>query len=171
MRNGSKFWPARDLALGGLTALLILAGAPGSGAARADSLPEVTWESRWTEETADGELIEHPPFVAVNDVRLYRFAEMQSVTWRDTLTIDHDEDGIETLYVFTVWQGGASQGEQLMLLSVKPQGIAVLGPYPQDFETLQIGHTNSESAPEFRLLAGDGAVLETVFYVEGFRTK
>lgn len=171
MRTGSKLWRARHLVLGGLAALAFLLGNLDAKAKDMGSLPEVTWESRWTEETADGELIDHPPFVAVNDVRLSRFAEMQSITWRDTLTIDHDEDGIETLYVFTVWQGGASQGEQLMLLSVRPQGVAVLGPFPQDFETLQIGHTSSESAPEFRLLAGDGAVLETVFYVEGFLTK
>mgnify|MGYP000294784239 CR=1 FL=1 len=134
------------------------------------SLPDVTWESRWTEETSNGDLVDHPPFVAVNDVRLSRFSEMQSVTWRDTLTIDQDEDGIEKLYVFTVWQGGASQGEQLMALSICAEGIDVIGPYAQDFERLEIAQTNAESAPEFRLLMDDGTPIETVyFFAGGFR--
>ena len=147
------------LALG----LLIVSGR----AMAAEILPVVTWESRWTEETKSGDFKDHPPFVVVNDVRLYRFSEMQSVTWRDTLTIDHGDAGIEKLYVFTIWQGGASQGEQLMLLSVKPHGIAVIGPYKQDFEKLEIGHFNSDSAPEFSLIGADKEAVARVDYVLG----
>ena len=168
MRTGSKFWRARHIVLGGLAALAILLGNLDAKAEEMGSLPDVTWESRWTEETSNGDLVDHPPFVAVNDVRLSRFSEMQSVTWRDTLTIDQDEDGIEKLYVFTVWQGGASQGEQLMLLSVKPQGIAVIGPYKQDFEKLEIGHINSEGAPEFDLIGADeNNPLASLWYADG----
>ena len=170
MRTGSKFWRARHTVLGGLAALAILLGNLDAKAEEMGSLPDVTWESRWTEETSNGDLVDHPPFVAVNDVRLSRFSEMQSVTWRDTLTIDQDEDGIEKLYVFTVWQGGASQGEQLMALSICAEGIDVIGPYAQDFERLEIAQTNAESAPEFRLLMDDGTPIETVyFFAGGFR--
>lgn len=164
MKTGFRSLPVRRLLSGGLLALGLVF-LPGSALA-GETLAKVTWESRWTEETKGG-LIEHPPFVAVNDVRLYRFSEMQTVTWRDTLEIDHAEEGLEKLYVFTIWQGGASQGEQLMLLSVRPQGIALTGPYKQDFERLEIGHVNSESAPEFDLVGADGEIIASVDYVLG----
>lgn len=132
--------------------------------------PTVSWQSRWSEETTNGDIVDHPPFVAVDNVRLSRFSEMQSVTYRDELLIDHGEDGLELLYVFTVWQGGASQGEQLMALSIRAEGIDVIGPYAQDFEQLEISQINADSAPEFRILTEEGEPIETVyFYAGGFR--
>ncbi|GKX33589.1 MAG: hypothetical protein MnENMB40S_12070 [Rhizobiaceae bacterium MnEN-MB40S] len=141
-----------------------------SGLANAADSPgglKVTWESRWSEEAGNGDIVDHPPFVAVNDVRLYRFSEMQSVTYRDTLRIDHGDEGDERLYVFTVWQGGASQGEQLMLLSVRNDGVAVIGPHFMEFERLTIEMVNSESAPYFAFVSADGAILGAVDYVHG----
>lgn len=168
MKTGSNFWLAEPvlsgcLALVGLLACLLVAPSPGHAA----DWPAVAWESRYAEEKPDGDIIDHPPFVAVNEVRLRRFSEMQSVTFRDRLTIDHGDEGRERLYVFTVWQGGASQGEQLMLLSVRDDGVAVVGPHGQDFETLEIEMVNSESAPYFGLIGADGKRLGALEYFSG----
>jgi hypothetical protein len=162
MKIGFKFWQVNILclAIAGVATVL-------SSPAFAEASYEVSWESRYSEEKADGEIIDHPPFVSVNDVRLSSFSNMQSVTWRNTLTIDHGDMGFEELFVFTVWQGGASQGEQLMLLSVMENGIEVIGPYGQDFEKLEIDHVNSESAPEFSLIGADGLALDLLHYVSG----
>lgn len=129
--------------------------------------PKVSWENRWSEELGSGDIINHPPFVAVNDIRLYRFSEMQTVTYRDDLLINLGEEGYERLYVFMVWQGGASQGEQLMLLSVRPGGVTIAGPHSRDFETLEIDQANPESAPVFILKGADGVTLEKVSYSFG----
>lgn len=126
----------------------------------------LTWSDRKDIETEDRGWIEDAPFVKIGGLGLSRFANMQRIELQNTLKIE-DGDGFETLYVFRVWQGGATQGEQLMLVSLKASGVDIIGPYEQDFETLEIGHLNSESAPEFYLKGGDGEVLAALEYYVG----
>ena len=65
--------------------------------------------------------------------------------------------GAETLHVFRVWQGGASQGEQLMLVSLSDSGVGVIGPLQDEFDDMEIVPANTEEGPLFMLYgAGDG---------------
>jgi hypothetical protein len=134
----------------------------------AETLPKVSWENRVSTETANGDIVDQPPYVSVNDIRLRAFSDMQSINLQQMLTIDHGDYGLETLHVFTVWQGGASQGEQLMLLSITSNGILVVGPHDQDFESVRVNQINSDSAPSFDLIGADASKpLARLDYFDG----
>ncbi len=134
--------------------------------------PTMDWKSRWSEETNDGEITDYPPFVAVDGVRLHRFSEMQSIAYQGVFLVEHGELETERLHIFTVWQGGASQGEQLMAVSIRQTGIDIMGPYGQDFEKLRIIQNNRQGALEFHLLTDEDAPIGTVYFEAGdFRPK
>jgi hypothetical protein len=165
MRIGLKSLPGKGLFA---VAALLLGMVMPLSAAMAETLPKVSWENRVSTETANGDIVDQPPFVSVNDIRLRAFSDMQSINLQQTLTIDHGEYGLETLHVFTVWQGGASQGEQLMLLSVTSNGILVVGPHDQDFESVRVNQVNSDSAPSFDLIGADASKpLARLDYFDG----
>ncbi|MBG6209244.1 hypothetical protein IWQ49_003915 [Labrenzia sp. EL_126] len=129
-------------------------------AVHAKELPGLTWSDRTSKETADGDIKETPPHVEIGGIRLSRFSQMQALALEDTLTIRGDETP-ETLYVFQAWQGGASQGEQLMLLSVSSSGVDIIGPYPADFESLKIKPASADTGPVFDLCGPDSQVPST----------
>ncbi|WP_162651902.1 hypothetical protein [Lentilitoribacter sp. Alg239-R112] len=123
-------------------------------AAHALDLPGLTWSDRVSKETADGDIEEVAPYVELGIIRLSRFSQMQSLTLQDTLTIG-DGDDVETLFVFRAWQGGASQGEQLMLVTASASGVDVIGPYEQDFEKLVVIQPTGDFGPIFELVGAD----------------
>lgn len=123
-------------------------------ATNAQNLPGLTWSDRVSTEMADGEILETAPYVEIGTIRLSRFSHMQALTLQDTLTIG-DGDDVETLFVFRAWQGGASQGEQLMLVSTSSQGVDVIGPYSQDFESLIIVSPKDGLGSIFKLYGTD----------------
>lgn len=156
MKTGYAHWLVRSF----FTALVIAI----NSSAWAQAL---TWSDRITKETSDGEIVDTQPFVKIGSVGFSRFADMQRIHLHQTLRIESGED-IETLYVFTVWQGGASQGEQLMLVSVSENGVDVIGPYEQDFETLVVKPATSEFGPRFELIgAGSKNSLAKLEYFDG----
>ncbi|MES0809299.1 hypothetical protein ABLO27_07460 [Roseibium sp. SCPC15] len=118
--------------------------------------PALTWSDRVTVEQESGDLVDTPPIVQVGEISLSRFSQMQSVTLQETLKVDA-YDGPETVYVFKVWQGGASQGEQLMLVTLSQQGLDILGPHETDFETLKVIPSEGNAGPVFELFRADTA--------------
>lgn len=134
--------------------------------AYADELPILDWENRKAMESVDGDYTETPPFVSVNDIRLKRFSQMQLIALQELVHIE-SSDGTEKLYVFRVWQGGASQGEQLMLVSLSKGGLIVIGPHEQEFEALFIDRANDEDVPLIRLKDGDHTELAKFLYIDG----
>ena len=129
--------------------------------------PTLDWKNRWSEETNDDEIIDNPPFVAVDGVRLHRFSEMQSIAYQGEFLIELGEYGTERLHVFSVWQGGASQGEQLMAVSIRQTGIDIIGPHGQNFEKLRIKRKNKQDSLEFQLLTDEDALIDTIHYEAG----
>lgn len=123
-------------------------------ATQAQDLPSLTWSDRLSKETTDGEVVEAAPYAKIGTIRLSRFSQMQALTLQDTLTIGEGDD-VETLFVFRAWQGGASQGEQLMLVTASSDGIDVIGPYKQDFEKLTLKPEIGEFGPIFELYGAD----------------
>lgn len=121
---------------------------------QAQDLSGLTWSDRVSKETADGGIVETPPIVEIGTIRLSRFSQMRSLNLQETIDIGSGADK-ETLYVFRAWQGGASQGEQLMLVTTSKQGVDIIGPHPQDFEKLIIKPANSEFGPIFELYGAD----------------
>ncbi len=118
--------------------------------AYAQDLPSLIWSDRVSLETTDGEIKETAPIVEIGTVRLSRFSQMRSVTLQHTVMIGEGDDA-EALFAFRVWQGGASQGEQLMLVTVSALGVDVIGPYQQDFESFEIRPTKGDMVPIFEL--------------------
>lgn len=134
---------------------------------QAQDLQGINWSDRISEETTDGEIIETPPIVEIGTIRLSRFSQMQSLTLQETIQIG-DGEATEALYIFRAWHGGASQGEQLMLVTTSNQGVDVLGPYPQDFEKLVVKSASSEFGPIFELYGADmNAPLAQIEYFDG----
>ncbi|MFK7844276.1 MAG: hypothetical protein AB8G77_03170 [Rhodothermales bacterium] len=133
---------------------------------QAAELPVLEWENRDVVEKADGDYTETPPFVSVNGVRLKRFSQMQLIALEELVYIE-DSDEPEKLYVFRVWQGGASQGEQLMLVSLSQGGLIVIGPHEQEFEALFIDRTGNEDLPLISLKDGDNTELAKFLYIDG----
>lgn len=136
-------------------------------AAHAQDLPGLTWSDRVSKETADGEIMETAPYVEFGTIRLSRFSQMQSLTLQETLATS-DADNVETLFVFRAWQGGASQGEQLMLVTASTDGVDVIGPYEQDFESLTTIPSTIASGPIFELYGADKKkLLARLEYFDG----
>ena len=133
----------------------------------AEERPTIEWKTRWSEEASGGEIIDNLPFVAVDGVRLHRFSEMQSIAYQGEFLIELGEYGTERLHVFSVWQGGASQGEQLMAVSIRQTGIDIIGPHGQDFEKLRIIRKNKQDSLEFQLLTNEDALIDTIHYEAG----
>ncbi|MEW7007445.1 hypothetical protein [Lentilitoribacter sp. EG35] len=122
--------------------------------ANAQDLPGLVWSDRVSKETADGDIKETAPYVEIGTIRLSRFSQMQSLTLQDTMTVGSDDE-VETLFVFRAWQGGASQGEQLILVTASPNGVDVIGPFAQDFETVTITPATADFGPIFELYGAD----------------
>lgn len=80
-------------------------------------------DGAWVEGRADDALEYEPPRVTVNGVALSPFAEMQRIEEVRVLQFR-----AETLHVFRVWQGGAGQNYQLMLVRLADAGVEVIGP-------------------------------------------
>ncbi|MES0885315.1 hypothetical protein [Roseibium sp. SCP14] len=168
MKTGSSFWRADMMAKNLISAALlsVLVGLASVQTEAADS-ETVTWSDRITTEKANGDLVDVPPFVRIGNLPLSRFAQMQSLDLHDTLKIDSG-DGTETLFVFRAWQGGASQGEQLMIVSLSPAGLDVLGPYPEDFETVKVRGATPETGPVFELYRADPSIpFRSLEYLNG----
>lgn len=121
-------------------------------AVQAQDLPAIIWADRVAKETNDGGIVESAPFVEIGTVRLSRFSQMQFLSLQETLQTGN---GDEVLHVFRAWRGGASQGEQLMLVTTSKFGVDVIGPYPQDFETLNIVSAKGGYGPIFELFGAD----------------
>jgi hypothetical protein len=168
MKTGSSFWlgemMAKNLTIA--VVLSVLGGMPTGQTEAADGV-SLVWSDRITTEKAGGELVDMPPFVRIGDLHLSRFAQMQSLDLHDTLKIE-SVDGTETLFVFRAWQGGASQGEQLMIVSLSPAGLDVLGPYPEDFETVKVRVPTPQTGPVFELYRADPSIpFRSLEYLNG----
>lgn len=120
----------------------------------AQDLPGLIWSDRVSKEVSDGEIIERAPYVEIGTIRLSRFSQMQSLVLQETTVVGEGDD-IETLYIFRAWQGGASQGEQLMLVTISEQGVDVIGPYEQNFEKLVVVPAKDDLGPIFELFTND----------------
>lgn len=116
----------------------------------AQDLPAMTWSDRIAKETSDGSIVETPPMVKIGSISLSRFSQMQSLSLHDTLDISKGDD-VERLFVFRAWQGGASQGEQLILVTVSSSGVDIIGPHNQGFETMTIKTPANDVGPVFEL--------------------
>lgn len=133
-------------------------------ATQANESYNLSWSDRVSEEQADGTIVDTAPFVHLGNLRLSRFSQMQSLQFQETIATG---DGDEKLHVFTAWQGGASQGEQLMLVTTSKDGIDVIGPHEQDFETMEVVPASADRGPTFLLYgAGDGPIA-TLEYFSG----
>lgn len=141
----------------------------------ADDL-RLSWSDMAFSTDADGTYIETPPNVSLstisqplNTIRFAKFSKMRRVELHDRFnTVTGYDDIDETVYVFRVWQGGATQGEQLMLLTVSDYGVAVIGPHPQDFETLTLQKKNVSKGVIFAMFGGDPNVaLARTEYLDG----
>ena len=127
---------------------------------------DIDWKDGALVEQSDGSAEIDPPFVKINGVALSRFAQMYRVELHETIDAD-GLDGAEKVYVFRIWQGGASQGKQLMLVTTSKAGIDVIGPHEQDFETMEVVPANADQGPLF-LLYGDGdGPIATLEYFSG----
>lgn len=135
--------------------------------AKAQDLPGLIWSDRVSKETTDGDILETAPYVEIGTVRLSRFSQMQALTLQDILTIGEGDD-VETLFVFRAWQGGASQGEQLMLVTASQKGVDVIGPFEQGFETMKIRPATVDFGPVFELYGADkNKPIERLEYFDG----
>lgn len=134
-------------------------------AVHAQDLPAMVWSDRVANETSDGDIVETAPFVEIGTVRLSRFSQMQSLELQETLRTGK---GDEVLHVFRAWQGGASQGEQLMLVTTSEKGLDVIGPHEQDFESMFINPASGDFGPIFELYGADtNKPLERLEYFDG----
>lgn len=134
-------------------------------ATQAQDLPSLTWSDRMSKETTDGEILETAPYVEFGTIRLSRFSQMQSLALQDTLQTENSD---EVLHVFRAWQGGASQSEQLMLVTTSEQGIDVIGPHTQDFENIVIKPASGDFGPIFELYGADANTpIERLEYFDG----
>lgn len=125
------------------------------------------WSDRVTVETADGDLVDTAPFVKIGPVALSRFALMQRLTLHETLFLQ-GPTGPRTLYAFRAWQGGAGQGEQLMLVTSRPDGVDVIGPVDPAFETLKILPPLEDTGPVFEFYGEDTKTpLARLEYISG----
>jgi len=128
----------------------------------------------YTLQWRDGTLIENtaesaefqPPYVTVNGVVLSRFAHMTRVEELRKLTVP-GIDGPEDVHVFQVWQGGASQGLQLMVVTLSDVGVDVIGPLEPDFETIEIVDHTGDQGPLFRLFSADTNPVASYEYFDG----
>jgi len=157
MKTGYAHWLARGL----ITTLMITLSAP-------TWAQTLTWSDRVSEETSDGEIVDTAPFVKLGSIAFSRFTDMQAIALETSLKLP---DTSETLHVFRVWQGGASQGEQLMLLSVSEIGVDVIGPHEQDFEVFEITMDKETNSPVFLLKSDNGVVLAKLGYFSGMLVK
>ncbi|MEO9457419.1 MAG: hypothetical protein ABJE63_11290 [Lentilitoribacter sp.] len=126
--------------------------------ADAQGLPDLIWSDRISTKTADGEIKETGLYVEIGTIRLNRFSQMQALILQDTLSVGDDDD-VETIFVFRAWQGGASQGEQLMLVTTSAQGVDIIGPHSQDFENLVVISPKDDRGPIFELVGADKEML------------
>lgn len=136
MRKAGVIWPGsiwqRAAGAAGLT-LLAVVFMPAPVWAGDYTL---TWrDGAWVERQADFPVYE-PPRVTVNGVALARFAEMHRVEEVRVLQFQ-----TETLHVFRVWGGGATQNRQLMLVRLTDAGVEVIGPLQEEFEDVEITPT------------------------------
>lgn len=128
----------------------------------------------YTLEWRDGALIENtaesaefqPPYVMVNGVALSRFAHMTRVEKLRELKVS-GIDGTENVHVFQVWQGGASQGLQLMVVTLSDVGVDVIGPLEPEFETIEIVDSTGDQGPLFRLYSADTNPAASYEYFDG----
>ncbi len=163
MKTGSGLWLAKPLTVFLIGFALIL-----QSPLRAEEVngSQVKWSDRVSVETDDGKIIDTPPFVSVKGVRLARFALMQSLKLHSTLSVESGED-VETLIVFRAWQGGTSQGEQLMLVSLSTGGLDIIGPHASEFETMEIVPANDDQGPLFLLYGDEDGPHTALEYVAG----
>lgn len=155
MKTGSSFWRGNMIYRNAFQiSLLFVLLCIAPVLAQATELPSLTWSDRITIENADGSLVETPPSVQIGGVSLSRFTRMQNVALEQSLTLVEEE----TIFVFRVWQGGASQGEQLMLVTLSKEGADVVGPHPADFETLKILPQSGDLGPVFEVFGSDPSV-------------
>ncbi|WP_428526061.1 hypothetical protein [Roseibium sp.] len=128
----------------------------------------------YTLQWSDGTLIENnaeyaefqAPYVKINGVELSRFAHMTRVEELRKLKVPGIE-GSEDVHVFQVWQGGASQGLQLMAVTLSDVGVDVIGPLEPDFETIEIVDHNGDQGPLFRLYSADTNSVAIYEYFDG----
>lgn len=148
-------------------AAIIIALCVPHAATFAKELASLTWSDRVSRETTDGDIIDTSPFVEIGTIRLSRFSQMQSLTLQETIQIG-DGDDTETLYIFRAWQGGAGQGEQLMLVTASAKGLDVIGPYEQNFEKLFVLPAVDDFGLIFELYGTDkNEPLKKIEYLDG----
>ena len=131
--------------------------------AAAGDLLALNWSDRTTIEKEDGTLVDSAPFVSIGNVQFSRFAQMQTVQLHQSVA-QTGYEGEETIHVFRVWQGGASQGEQLMLVTVSQTGIDVIGPHPSEFEELKIEAATKERGAMFNLIQSNNVTVKIEYF-------
>lgn len=158
MAIGSNLWRVNRTIF--LCAALLFA-APLSAYAQ---IYELDWRDRDMREDENGDIFGDPPFVKINGVALSRFTDMAHIDLFQTLDVD-GLYGSEQVFVFTVWQGGAGQGQQIMLVTLSDAGVDLIGPHDQNFETVEIVPANADQGPLFLLYGdGDGPIAEFEYF-------
>ena len=162
MKIGLPSWQGNGMIKSSITTVVMLILLTGSSAVAGNPY-ELSWSDRITIEKADGTLVDTPPLVRIDQVQLSRFAQMQTIQLHQSLT-QQGYDGEETVHAFKVWQGGASQGEQLMLVTASQTGIDVVGPYPSEFEELAIEPATQTHGIIFNLIQSNNVTAKIEYF-------
>lgn len=135
-----------------------------TGFASSSKTYKLDWQDRTQTQQADGSMADIPPKVTINGIALSRFSSMQQMELAATLQMK-GENGPEIVHVFLVWQGGATKGQQIMLLTTSNAGIDVIGPYEQEFDSLKITPARDNQGPLFMLYGGEKSAGDTPFAI------